>query len=175
MPAVLELLQSWEQERWNLLIGIVKSYKTIQDSLPGSLEKQASELQSVIDKSNLEEDLKEVIANCKKEKEDEKLEYVQYKSKHEDVVSATSSAPSTSSTSTTAPDPSPAVVEKSKESSFSSQTAEEKIESQKNAKPVEDEAAKLAEKKKKEEESKKKAESAKSDLFGSDKDEDLFQ
>eukprot|EP01114_Cavostelium_apophysatum_P008491 TRINITY_DN2101_c0_g1_i1.p1 TRINITY_DN2101_c0_g1~~TRINITY_DN2101_c0_g1_i1.p1 ORF type:complete len:445 (-),score=170.84 TRINITY_DN2101_c0_g1_i1:19-1239(-) len=182
MPPILEQLNQWEQDRWNTLLSVVKSYATIEQLLPPSFEKQSSELQSVIDAANVDADLRELVSGSKndKEKEEEDLEFVQFKSKHEDSEPAkpaepskpaesTKSAEPTKSEPTKAAEPTKKEMESKEESTFSTQTAEEKIEKAK-AEPVKPKAPAVSAEQQADQ--KKKAEAAKAALFGSAGDED---
>lgn len=84
MPATLQQFQTWEQERWSALLAAVTSFKTIEETLPSTFEKYVTELQTLIDDTKLDSDLQEIVTACKNAKEEESIEFVQFKSKHED-------------------------------------------------------------------------------------------
>jgi len=199
MPAVLEQMQALETERWNYLLSIVKSYKSIQEVLPTSYQKELTEIQTFIEAANIDNDIKEIITTCKKEKDEDKVEFVVFKSKHEDLntpttsdTTTTSSTSSSSSSSTSSSSSSSSSsekkVEKPKETSkeketdnkdgstFGTQTAEEQIQSQQKeaVKPTESKES-AEEKRKKEEANKQKASEVKANLFGNlDDEKDFF-
>lgn len=183
MPALLEQFQQLEQDRWNTLLGIVKSFKSIQESLPTVIQKEVDELQTVIDSANFENDIAELITSAKKEKDEDKLEFVAFKSKHEPETSysTTSITPSISATASTSTSTSTTTSTNKSEtpnplnSTFSTQTAEDRLEQQEKSKVPEKSEKEIEEenaaKKKKEEENKKKAEAVKANLFGGEEDE----
>lgn len=196
MPQILEQFQQWEQDRWSTLLGIVKSFATIQETLPASVQKGIDDLQVIVEAANFESDIKELVSVCKKEEKDEEnIQFTPYKSKHEDIVTSdsapkptTTSTPSTTTTTTTTTTSAPSTSTSTSSSTtsttptplttaFSTQTAEEKIEEQNKAKEKEKEKEETKEQKearlKKIEDDKKKADEVKAKLFGSlDNDED---
>jgi len=155
MPAVLESVQKWEEDRWNTLLSSIRQIQTFQATVPSTLEPHNKELGDVVDNASLENDFREFIdANAKTTETEEPFEFIQYKSKFEEEVEKKEPAPAE-----TPP-------------TFSNQTAEEKIaeqpkkEEQKKKDKEEDEVKKEAEK--------KKTADLKANLFGSDGD-DIFK
>jgi len=156
LPAVLESIQKWDEDRWNTLLASVKQLKTLQEAVPAVLEAQSKELTDVYESANIEADFREFIdANKKAVEADETFEFVAYKSKYEDEEEKKEAAPVT----TQAP------------SDFSTKTAEEKLQ------PAPE---KSDEQKKKEKEAldakreadRKKTADIKSNLFGGPEEED---
>jgi len=180
MPALLEQFQVWETDRWNTLITTVTTYKSSQETLPASFGDQITEIALILENANLENDLKELITSCKKDKDEEILEYVVFKSKHEEETNKpkqevkVETKAETAKVETTKVENKP--LEIVEESNFSNQTAQEKIIAE-TPKIKEETPEEIAEKTRKAEENKKKAEAAKTTLFGKldDDSEDIFK
>jgi len=86
MPIVFENLQTWEEDRWNVLLNSVKSYKVAQEAVPVVIDAQAKELVSNYEAADIEADFREFINSNKKEDIplDDGLEFIAYKSKFAD-------------------------------------------------------------------------------------------
>jgi len=87
MPSVLENLQKWEEERWNVLLSSVRTFKTIQEAVPVVIDTQTKELVNNYEAADIEADFREFINSNKKEEiplTEDNLEFVQFKSKFPD-------------------------------------------------------------------------------------------
>jgi len=157
MPTVFDSIQKWEEERWNTLLQSMRTFRSLQEVVPNVLDQQVKDLASVYANASIEDDFREFIeANKKGAEPEESFEFVPYKSKFENEEKkeapkeTVSEAPST----------------------FSTQTAEEKLEKkseeQKKKEREEQEAKRAADI--------KKAKDIKASLFGeSNEDEDMFK
>jgi len=156
MPVVLESLQKWEEERWNILLNSVKLYKSLQEVVPQILDQQAKDLISHYETADIEGDFRDFINSNKKEEIplDDTVEFVAFKSKYpEDEESLVP------------------VEEKKEESKKKEEVKEEP--KKEEPKKVEEKVEKKAPEQTKHEEVKKEAEKKKSDdlkanLFGND-------
>jgi len=149
MPSVLEQFQKYEEDRWATLLNVVKTFKGFEENLPSSYEKYSKDLETAIDAADMHADFKELVETFKKDKEEEKVEFVQFKSKHEAEPEKPKSTP--------------------EESTFATQTAEEKL--QKKDQKEETKEADQPDKSKKEEQ-KKKTQETKANLFDDSKEEE---
>jgi len=85
MPQVLEALQVWEEDRWNALLGALKTFRGLAESVPTGIDEQLKDVVTAFDAANIDEDFNEVITSLKKEtKDDQVIEVVVFKSKHGD-------------------------------------------------------------------------------------------
>jgi len=87
MPSVLENLQKWEEERWNVLLSSVRTFKTIQEAVPVVIDAQTKELVNNYEAADIEADFREFINSNKKEEiplNEDNLEFIQFKSKFGD-------------------------------------------------------------------------------------------
>jgi len=82
MPPILDQLEKWDEERWNLLLNAVKSFTTTQDSIPGAISKQLEEINSLVHSANIQTDFQEFVEATDKKNKEESLEFIPYKSKH---------------------------------------------------------------------------------------------
>lgn len=85
MPVVVDSLQKWEEDRWNTLLGSVRSFKSSQEIIPTALEQYMKDLVSSYESGNLEEDFKEFIEANKKTEPEETIEFSAFKSKFQDT------------------------------------------------------------------------------------------
>jgi hypothetical protein len=156
MPAVLESVQKWDEDRWNTLLASVKQLRTLQDAVPAVLEAQSKELTDVYENANIEADFREFIDTNKKASEaEETVEFVAFKSKYEGEEEKKEPAPAAQ----------PA-------SDFSTKTAEEKLAEPQPEKSDEQKKKEKEELEAKREADRKKTADIKSNLFGSPEDED---
>jgi len=163
MPAVLDQLQKWEEDRWKTLIGSLQTFKSIRSEAPLVIEEQLKELNSLIEASNMGKDFKEFIdANKKEVPATSTLEYVPYKSKYADEEKGEEKSKEKE-------------AKPKEENSFSTQTAEEKLaESNQQVK----ESEPKENKKEQDEEEQKKTAAIKQNLFGKlgdDDEESIFK
>jgi len=160
LPAVLENVQKWDEDRWNTLLASVKQLKTLQDAVPSVIETQNKDLADVYESANIEADIREFIdANKKATETEETIEFVAYKSKYEDEEKKEplpeAPAPTTSD--------------------FSTKTAEEKLQAVEPQKSEEEKKKEREELEARKEAERKKTADIKSNLFGSsDADDDAI-
>jgi len=156
MPAIVENLQKWEEDRWNTLLASVKALKLAQESVPVLLEQHNKDLMTNYEAANIEEDFREFIETNKKPDIDETFEFVPFKSKYEEEEEEKKSTPVEERKQETKPAP----VEEKKQEKIIEPKSEEQVK--------QEEAKKDADKKKTQE--------LKANLFGdSDTSSDIFK
>jgi len=159
LPAVLENVQKWDEDRWNTLLASVKQLKTFQDAVPSVIETQNKDFADVYESANIEADIREYIdANKKATETEETFEFVAYKSKYKDEEKK---------------EPLPEAPAPTTD--FSTKTAEEKLQAVEPQKSDEEKKKEREELEAKKEADRKKTADIKSNLFGSsDGDDDAI-
>lgn len=86
MPELMKSFQEWDEDRWNVMIESVKTFKNLQSELPSVIENYVSNIDSKIDSADIEQDVSEFINTAKESSKGsgEPLEYKKYPSKYAD-------------------------------------------------------------------------------------------
>ena len=78
MPPVLELSQKWEEERWNLILNLLRNYKSRQEEVAHIIVTQLTNIIDTISRSSIEEDFK-LFVECVKKEDETTLSFVPFK------------------------------------------------------------------------------------------------
>jgi len=150
MPAVLEKFQKWQESRWNITVNAVKKYAALEsETFPTSIETYVNDLKESASKASIEEDFKQFVDANKKDQTVALFSFVKFVGKYINTEEKKEQqTPVKSSTQV------------STEYSFSTLTAEEKLEQEKlqatkKEEPKKEEAKKEEDPQKKEELKKK--------------------
>jgi len=121
MPAVMEKFQKWQESRWNITVNAVKKYAALEaETFPNSIETYVKDLKEVASKASIEDDFKQFIDANKKEQFVALFSFVKFVGKY-----------TTAEEKKEQPTPVKTSTQVSTEYSFSTLTAEEKLEQEK--------------------------------------------
>jgi len=80
MPAVLDAIQKWEEERWNALLQSVRTFTSLQEGVPHVVDDQVKALAAVYGSASIEDDFRDFIeANKTPSEPSEPFEFVPFK------------------------------------------------------------------------------------------------